>query len=93
MLWKRDKLFCEISPFCYAISLKKEILNVKIIYHFYHHVVKAELKRRGFPKDVARKIGEELIKKELLNIPNEKVRERAAQYIENIHLGKRDFRF
>ena len=37
----------------------KEILNVKIIYHFYHHVVKAELKRRGFPKDVARKIGEE----------------------------------
>ena len=37
----------------------KEILNVKIIYHFYHHVVKAELKRRGFSKDVARKIGEE----------------------------------
>ncbi len=24
MLWKRDKLFCEISPFCYAISLQKE---------------------------------------------------------------------
>lgn len=31
----------------------KETLNVKIIYHFYHHVVKDELKRRGFPKDVA----------------------------------------
>lgn len=37
----------------------KETINVKIIYHFYHHVVKAELKRRGFPKDVVRKIGEE----------------------------------
>ena len=37
----------------------KESVNVKIIYHFYHHVVKAELKRRGFSKDVARKIGEE----------------------------------
>lgn len=36
----------------------KETINVKIIYHFYHHVVKAELKRRGFPKDVVRKIGE-----------------------------------
>ena len=37
----------------------KESVNVKIIYHFYHHVVKAELKRRDFPKDVVRKIGEE----------------------------------
>ena len=37
----------------------KESVNVKIIYHFYHHLVKAELKRRGFSKDVARKIGEE----------------------------------
>ncbi len=27
MLWKRDKLFCEISPTCYAISMKKEILK------------------------------------------------------------------
>lgn len=27
MLWKRDKLFCEISPTCYAISLKKEIIK------------------------------------------------------------------
>ena len=25
MLWKKDKLFCEINPTCYAISLQKEI--------------------------------------------------------------------
>lgn len=27
MLWKKDKLFCEIHPVCYAISLQKEILK------------------------------------------------------------------
>ncbi len=27
MLWNRDKLFCEINPFCYAIALQKEILK------------------------------------------------------------------
>lgn len=27
MLWKKDKLFCEIHPVCYEISLKKEILK------------------------------------------------------------------
>jgi len=30
MLWKRDKLFCDINPTCYAISLQKEILKRKI---------------------------------------------------------------
>lgn len=25
MLWKRDKLFCEISPTCYKISMQKEV--------------------------------------------------------------------
>ena len=38
-------------------------------------------------------IGEELISKELLKVPNEKVRAKATEYIENIHEGKRDFRF
>ncbi len=33
--------------------------GVKMIFHFYHSVVKAELKRRGFSKDVAKKIEEE----------------------------------
>ena len=40
-----------------------------------------------------KKLGEELIKKELLKIPNEKVKLLATQYIENIQNGKRDFRF
>ena len=38
-------------------------------------------------------IGEKLIADELKNIPNEKARRLASEYIENIHLGKRDFRF
>ena len=33
--------------------------SVKMIFHFYHSVVKAELKRRGFPKEVAKKIEED----------------------------------
>ena len=33
-------------------------LSVKMIFHFYHSVVKAELKRRGIPKEVAKKIEE-----------------------------------
>lgn len=27
MFWTKDKLFCEINPFCYAISLQKEIIK------------------------------------------------------------------
>lgn len=38
-------------------------------------------------------IGEKLIEEELKNIPNEKVREKASEYINNIHEGQRDFRF
>ena len=40
-----------------------------------------------------KEIGKELIEKELKKITNETVRRKAAEYIENIHLGKRDFRF
>jgi len=38
-------------------------------------------------------VGEKLIAEELGRIPKEKVRAKAAEYIENIHLGRRDFRF
>ena len=38
-------------------------------------------------------VGEKLIAEELEKIPNEKARALAKDYIENIHLGKRDFRF
>ena len=40
-----------------------------------------------------RKIGEALIRKELENIPKEKVKTLCADYIDNIEHGKRDFRF
>ena len=40
-----------------------------------------------------RKVGEALIKKELANIPKEKVRTMCADYIEKIEEGERDFRF
>ena len=29
----------------------KNTLNVKVLYHFYHSAVKAELKRRGFSRE------------------------------------------
>lgn len=37
----------------------KNTFGVKLIYQFYHSSVKAELKRRGFSKDVAKKIAKE----------------------------------
>lgn len=40
-----------------------------------------------------KEIGEKLIAEELEKIPNEKVKKLACEYIDNIHLGKRDFRF
>ena len=40
-----------------------------------------------------KRIGEELIARELTTIPNEKVRAKAAEYINNIISGERDFRF
>ena len=38
-------------------------------------------------------IGEKLIERELEKIPNPKARQKAKEYIDNIHLGQRDFRF
>ncbi len=38
-------------------------------------------------------VGEKLIAEQLEKIPNEKARRLAKEYVENIHLGKRDFRF
>ncbi len=43
-------------------------------------------------EDTKRK-GEELIKREINNIPNEKVRAIASEYLKELHDGKRDFRF
>lgn len=40
-----------------------------------------------------KKKGEEIIQKELANIPNEKVREKTKEYLQEIENGNRDFRF
>jgi len=40
-----------------------------------------------------KELGEKLIEKELHKIPNQKVKEIATEYIQNISEGKRDFRF
>ncbi len=46
-----------------------------------------------YASDETRQLGMELIARELEKIPNEKVRERARQYIHEIEGGARDFRF
>ena len=40
-----------------------------------------------------RKIGEEMIIRELDNIPKEAVRKKTEEYLIGIHAGERDFRF
>ena len=46
-----------------------------------------------YASEDTKKIGEEMIQKELERVTNPVVKEKAREYIENIHLGKRDFRF
>ena len=48
---------------------------------------------QDYASDDTKKIGVELIRKELKNIPNPKTREIAEKYINEIESGKRDFRF
>ena len=40
-----------------------------------------------------KKLGEALITGEIQNVPNEEVRKRAIQYLDELKEGKRDFRF
>lgn len=40
-----------------------------------------------------KKLGEALIAREIQNVPNEEVRKRAIQYLDELKEGKRDFRF
>ena len=40
-----------------------------------------------------RKIGKELIKRELFNVPNKKVRDVCEQHLNDIDKGQRDFHF
>ena len=46
-----------------------------------------------YASEETRRIGMELIERELSNIPNEKVRRIASEHIHDIAEGKRDFRF
>ena len=46
-----------------------------------------------YASDEVKAKGEVLIKQELEKIPNPVVKQKATEYIENIHEGKRDFRF
>lgn len=46
-----------------------------------------------YASEDTKKIGEELINKEIENIPKEKVKAIVKDYLLNIHNGKRDFRF
>ena len=46
-----------------------------------------------YASDETKEIGARLIDRELVNIPNEKVKKIATEYIANIADGKRDFRF
>ena len=46
-----------------------------------------------YASDETKKIGLELIEKELENIPNPKVKRIASEHIHDITEGKRDFRF
>lgn len=46
-----------------------------------------------YASDDTKKKGEEIIQKELANIPKEKVREKTKEYLQEIENGNRDFRF
>lgn len=46
-----------------------------------------------YASEETKAIGEKMIAEELKKIPNPKVKEKAKEYINNIHNGKRDFRF
>ena len=48
---------------------------------------------QDYAKPETREVGMKLIQKELLNIPNEKVRSKTEEYLQNIVNGQRDFRF
>lgn len=46
-----------------------------------------------YASEDTKRIGEELIAKEIRNVPNENVRKKAMEYLQELNDGKRDFRF
>ena len=72
-----------------------ELLKSKQIVNCCHPNALMTLKEylEDYASEDTKRIGEALIQKELGVITNPTVREKCAEYIENIHLGQRDFRF
>ncbi len=72
-----------------------ELLKSKQIINCCHPNALMTLKEylEDYATPATKAIGEKLIAEELKTIPNEKVRTKALEYIENIHSGQRDFRF
>lgn len=72
-----------------------ELLKSKQIVNCCHPNALMTLKEylEDYASPETKEIGEKLIAKELQNVQNEAVRKKAAEYIENIHEGQRDFRF
>ena len=46
-----------------------------------------------YASEDTKKKGEALIAEEILKVPNENVRNKAMEYLKELHDGKRDFRF
>lgn len=49
MLWNKDKLFCEINPTCYAISMQKEICKRHVSDFFGHEKFAKETRKAKLP--------------------------------------------
>lgn len=72
-----------------------ELLKSKQIVNCCHPNALMTLKEylEDYASPETKQIGEKLIENELKTIPNDAVRKKASEYIENIHEGQRDFRF
>ena len=72
-----------------------ELLKSKQIVNCCHPNALMTLKEylEDYASESTKKLGEKLIAEELKKIPNQVVQKKAAEYIDTIHLGKRDFRF
>ncbi|MFV0394558.1 MAG: [FeFe] hydrogenase H-cluster radical SAM maturase HydG [Coprobacillaceae bacterium] len=46
-----------------------------------------------YASDRTKELGEKVIKAEMENIPNPKIKNKASEYLQQLHDGKRDFRF
>ena len=86
-----------------VVKLLQELIRIPSVNPYfdedkqYMQEGKAQAYLKEYLEDYAspetKKIGEELIAKEILKVPNEKVRAKAMEYLSELNDGKRDFRF